>query len=164
MVLPADTRSRPRDDDPAPARPYRRRIMHLSTTARARRVTVTDPEAAARPHDYADAFELPLAALDRRAPEDWLRAGIDAVPAWIKRIAGAPDGLAGTRAVRSDGDVVVFEDTDALMDTVLIGRNLDGDRRVLTTVLRYRRPLLARAVWAGVGILHRRVAPTVVAG
>jgi hypothetical protein len=46
----------------------------------------------------------------------------------------------------------------------MVGRNVEPGRRVLTTVLRYRRPLLARAVWALVGILHRRTARQVVAG
>jgi hypothetical protein len=50
------------------------------------------------------------------------------------------------------------------MDTVMVGRNVEPERRVLTTVLRYRRPLLARAVWAFVRILHRRTARQVVAG
>jgi hypothetical protein len=50
------------------------------------------------------------------------------------------------------------------MDTVMIGRNLEPQRRVLTTVLRFRRPLLARAVWALVGVLHRRTAKRLVAG
>jgi hypothetical protein len=58
--------------------------------------------------------------------------------------------------------VVVLEDSDPLMDTVMVGRNVEPERRVLTTVLRYRRPLLARAVWAFVGILHRRTARQVV--
>jgi hypothetical protein len=60
--------------------------------------------------------------------------------------------------------VVVLEDSDPLMHTVLVGRNVEPERRVLTTVLRYRRPLLARAVWALVGILHRRTARQVVGG
>ena len=98
---------------------------------RVRRVSVTDPIAAARRHDYADAFELRLKGPDRCSP---------------------------------DGDHVVLEDSDALMDTVMVGRNVEPERRVLTTVLRYRRPLLARAVWAFVGILHRRTARQVVAG
>jgi Protein of unknown function (DUF2867) len=128
------------------------------------RVTVTDPIAAARRYDYADAFELRLEAPDRCSPEEWVRAGVDATPAWINRIAGHPDGLGSARIAESDAEVVVLEDSDPLMDTVIVGRNLDPRRRVLTTVLRYRRPLLARAVWAFVGILHRRTAPRVVAG
>jgi hypothetical protein len=131
---------------------------------RVRRVRVTDPVAAARDHDYADAFELRLEGPHPCSAEAWVRAGVDAVPAWIKRIAGSPDGLGSARVVASGPDVVVLEDSDPLMDTVMVGRNLEPDRRVLTTVLRYRRPRLARAVWAVVGILHRRTARRVVAG
>jgi hypothetical protein len=130
---------------------------------RVRRVSVTDPIAAARRYDYADAFELRLEGSDRCSPEEWVRAGVDATPAWIKRIAGAGDGLGSSRVVESDADVVVLEDSDPLMDTVMVGRNVEPGRRVLTTVLRYRRPLLARAIWALVGILHRRTARRVVA-
>ncbi len=133
-------------------------------TAGVRRVSVTDPVAAAGRYDYADAFELRLEGPDRCSPEQWVRAGVDATPAWIKRIAGAKDGLGSARIIESGADVVVLEGSDPLMDTVMIGRNLDPQRRVLTTVLRYRRPLLTRAVWAFVGILHRRTARQVVAG
>ena len=131
-------------------------------SGRAQRVAVTDPVAVARRHDYSDAFELRGA--DHVAPEVWVRAGIDATPAWIKRVAGARDGLGSAQVVQSDADVVVLEDVDPLMETVMIGRNVAPDRRVLTTVLRYRRPRPARAVWAVVGILHRRTARRVVAG
>jgi hypothetical protein len=129
-----------------------------------RRVSVTDPIATARRYDYADAFELRLARPDRCSPEAWVRAGVDATPAWIKRVAGHADGLGSACIVESDADVVVLEDSDPLMDTVMVGRNVEPERRVLTTVLRYRRPLLARAVWAFVGVLHRRTARRVVAG
>jgi hypothetical protein len=131
---------------------------------RVRRVSVADPIVAARRYDYADAFELRLEGPDRCSPEEWLRAGVDAAPAWIKRIAGHADGFASARIVASDADVVVLEDSDPLMDTMLVGRNVEPGRRVLTTVLRYRRPLLARAAWAFVGILHRQTARQVVAG
>ena len=129
-----------------------------------RRVSVTDPVAAARRHDYADAFELQLPGPDPCSPEAWVRAGVDAVPAWVKWVAGAPDGLASVRVLESDGEVVVFEDADPLSDSWMVGRNVAPDRRVLTTVLRFRRPWLGRAVWSVVGILHRRTARRVVAG
>ena len=74
------------------------------------------------------------------------------------RVAGAPDGLGSARIAESAADVVVFEDSDPLMDTLLIGRNTAPDHRVFTTVLSYRRRLVARVVWAVVGILHRRTA------
>jgi hypothetical protein len=131
---------------------------------RVRRVSVTDPIATARRYDYADAFELRLEGPDRCLPEQWVRAGVDATQAWIARIAGHADGLGSARVVESDADVVVLEDADPLMDTVMVGRNVQGAGRVLTTVLRYRRPLLARAVWVFVGVLHRRTARRVVAG
>jgi hypothetical protein len=129
----------------------------------ARRISVTDPIAAARAYDYADAFELRLEGPDRCAPEEWVRAGVDCTPAWIKWIAGAPDGLGSARIVESNADVVVLSDSDALMDTVLVGRNVEPNRRVFTTILRYRRPLLARPIWALVGILHRRTARQLIA-
>ncbi|NEM08718.1 hypothetical protein [Geodermatophilus normandii] len=157
----------------AQGQPARRSVGSLSTheartgtqaVGRARRVSVTDPIAAARRYDYADAFELRLEGPDPCSPEEWVRAGVDATPTWIKRIAGNPDGLGSARIVESDADVVVLQDSDPLMDTVMVGRNVGPGRRVLTTVLRYRRPLLARAVWAVVGVLHRRTARRVVTG
>jgi hypothetical protein len=131
---------------------------------RVRRVGVTDPIAATRGYDYADAFELRLDGPDRCSPEEWVRAGVNATPAWIKRIAGHADGLGSARIAESDAAVVVLEDSDPLMDTVMVGRNVDAGRRMLTTLLRYRRRLLARAVWGLVGILHRRTARQVVVG
>jgi hypothetical protein len=115
---------------------------------RVRRISVTDPIAAAGRYHYNDAFELRLEAPDRCSPEEWVHARVDATPAWIKRIAGHADGLGSACIVDSDADVVLLEDSDALMDTVMVGRNVEPERSVLTTVLRYRRPLPARAVWA----------------
>ncbi len=132
---------------------------------RVRRVSVSDPIAAGRSYDYADAFELRLEPPDPSPPEAWVRAGIDATPAWIKWVAGhRGEGLGAIRIVQSDAEVVWLEDSDPLMDTVMVGRNVEPGRRVLTTILRYKRPLLTRAVWALVGILHRRTARRVVAG
>ena len=139
------------------------RRMKNRLARQVRRIGVTDPIAAARRYDYADAFEVRLPEPDPYPPETWIRAGVDATPAWIKRIAGhAGDGLGSARIVESDAEVVVLEDSDPLMDTVMVGRKVDPERRVLTTVLRYRRPLLARAVWAIVGMLHRRTARQVI--
>jgi hypothetical protein len=138
--------------------------MNGQAPARARRVSVTDPVAAARPYDYADAFELRLEAPHRHSPEEWVREGVDATPAWIKRIAGNADGLGSAHILESDADVVVLEASDPLMNTLMIGRNIEPERRVLTTVLSYRRPLLARTIWLLVGMLHRRTARRVVAG
>jgi hypothetical protein len=146
---------------PMQARAIERRWQ---SPGRVRRVSVTEPIAVAGGHDYADSFELCLTAPDRFTPEEWLRAGVEATPAWIKRAAGHADGLDSARIVESDAELVVLEASDPLMRTVLIGRNVEPERRILTTVLRYKRPRLARAVWALLGILHRRTAPRIVAG
>ena len=130
----------------------------------ARRVSVTDPVATARHYDYADAFELRLERPDSRLPEDWLRAGMDAMPTWVKRVSNHPDGLDSARVIESGPDVVVMEESDPLIHALLVARNVGPERRMLTTVLRYKRPWLARALWAIVGILHRQAAPRVVAG
>jgi hypothetical protein len=130
---------------------------------RVRRVSVTDPIATFRRYDYGDAFELRLEGPDRCSPEEWVRAGVDAIPAWAKWFAGAREGLGSALVVKSDADVVVLEDSDALMDTVMIGRNVEQERRVLTCVMRFRRPLLTRVVWAFVGPLHRWIARRMVA-
>jgi hypothetical protein len=97
--------------------------------------------------------------MKRQSPDRVRRVGVSDPIA-----AGHADGLGSARIAESDADVVVLEDSDPLMDTVMVGRNVEPDRRLLTTVLHYRRPLLARAVWAFVGILHRRTARQVVAG
>jgi hypothetical protein len=128
-----------------------------------RRISVTDPIAAARPYDYADAFELRLGEPDRYSPEEWVRAGFDGLPAWFKWIAGVRDGLGSFRIVESDDDMVVLEDSDSLMDAVMVGRLVEPERRVLTCVMRFRRPLLTRVVWAFVGPLHRWIARRMVA-
>ena len=128
-----------------------------------RRISVTDPIAVARPHDYADAFELALDEPDRYSPEEWVRAGFDGLPAWFKWITGAGDGLGSFRIVESDDDVVVLEDSDSLMDAVMVGRLVEPKRRVLTSIMRFRRPLLTRVVWTFVGPVHRRIARRMVA-
>lgn len=131
---------------------------------RVRRTSPSDPVVADRRYDYADAFELRLEGPDPCSPEEWVRAGVDATPLWIKRIAGHRNGLGSARVIASDAEAIVLEDSDPLSDVVMVGRNVGPACRVLTTALRYKRPALARAVWAVVGILHRRTARQVVTG
>ncbi|MGH3860527.1 hypothetical protein [Actinokineospora sp.] len=84
-------------------------------------------------HDYADAFEVDLPGPDPHPPEDWLRAGLAATGGVVKRIVG-----------------------------VLVGRRVEPSRRVMTTFLYFRRPVLARLVWFFVGLGHRRTALKVI--
>ena len=121
---------------------------------RVRRVGVTDPIAASRRYDYADAFEARLPVPDAYSPEAWVLAGLDAAPAAVKRIT-ALLGMGDWRIVDSTPEVVHLEQSLPLMQVVLVGRRAGPTRRLFTTVLSYRRPILARLVWAVVGVAHR---------
>ena len=147
--------------------------MENRLARRVRRVGVTDPIAAALRYDYADAFEVRLPGPDPHPPETWARAGLEAAPRVVKRILGllglrrAPvpsaDHVGGFRIVGSGPEVIHLEASLPLMHVVLVGRKVGPTRRTVTTVLRYERPVLARLVWAIVGVVHRRTVPRVLA-
>jgi hypothetical protein len=139
-----------------------------------RRVGVTDPITAARRYDYADAFEVRLREPDPYPPETWVRAGLEATPGWVDRVVGllgfreAPassaDHVSGFRIVESGPEMIHLETSLPLMHVILVGRNVGPARRMLTTVLRYERPLLGRLVFAIVGLGHRWAVPRVLTG
>jgi hypothetical protein len=90
----------------------------------------------------------------------WARAGLESTPAVVNRIVrmlgfdGAadtsPDHVSTFRIVASNPDVVHLDAVLPAMHVVMVGRNM------LTTVLHYRRPVVARLIWAVIGPLHRR--------
>lgn len=133
-----------------------------------RQVEPTDPVATAQRYDYADAFELRLPEPDPHPPEAWVRVGLDSTPKWVDRIAGllgvgsspaeSADHIGDFRITESGPDLVRLEASLPLMHVVLVGRRAEPTRRVFTSVLRYRRPVLARLIWSVVGIGHRRAA------
>lgn len=92
----------------------------------------------------------------------------------LKRIVGllgirdAPVESAGQvgpfRVVESGPEVIRLETSLPLMRVVMVGRRVEPTRRVLTTVLYFNRPVLARLAWAFIGIGHRRTAPKVITG
>jgi len=137
-----------------------------------RRVEVTDPVATARPGDYADAFEVRLPGPDPYSPETWVRAGLEDTPKAVKRIVGllglrrAPqssaDHVSVFQVVESSPAVVHLEASISVMRVVMVGRRVEPTRRMLTTVLYYKRPMLARLVWAVVSLAHRRIALRVI--
>lgn len=149
----------------------RRSGMPNRLTQQVRRVAVTDPIAAAGTYDYADAFEVRLPEPDRYPPEIWVRAGLAATPKMADRIVGllgpreepAPGRLGVFRIVESGPAVVHLEASTPLMRVVAVGRQVEPDRRVMTTVLRYQRPVFARLLWAIIGPIHRRLARQLVA-
>lgn len=137
------------------------------------RVGVTDPIAAARRYDYADAFEVRLPEPDPYPPETWVRAGLGATPGWVEWVVGllglgsAPESSADHaspfRIVEAGSEVIHLEASLPLMHVVMVGRNVEPTRRMLTTVLYYERPVLARLIWAIVGIGHRPTARQIIA-
>jgi hypothetical protein len=136
-----------------------------------RQVEVTDPVATAHPYDYADAFEIRLREPDLHPPETWVRAGLASTPKWMDQIASllglssAPtsseDMLDVFRVVKSDAEVVQLETSVPLMHIVIVGRRVTPTQRMLTSILHYKRPRLARLVWAVIGFGHRWAVPQV---
>lgn len=149
-------------------------VMSTSPSPVAEQVPVSDPVLAGGAYDYSDAFVVDLALPDHRAPEEWVRDGLAATPAWVERVARVigvhptadpvPGELDVFRVVSSDADVVHLEKSLPLLHVRLVGRNLAPGRRMLSTGLTYRRPLLARLVWAVVGPGHRWAARRVLLG
>ncbi len=137
------------------------------------RVRVTDPIAAARRYDYADAFEVRLPEPDPYPPETWVRAGLGATPGWVEWVVGllglssepesSADHVGPFRIVESGPEVIHLEASLPLMHVVMVGRKVEPTRRMLTTVLQYKRPVLARLIWAIVGIGHRLTARQIIA-
>jgi len=139
---------------------------------RARRVAVR--EALDHAPDYADAFELPTTEPDVRPVEQWMRAGLEGAPAAVRTLIvlvhrhvlrlnlGRPHDrgrVLGWRIAAAGDDVVRLEASGTLADAVIIGRRIDAPGIRLTTALSYRKPAVARVVWAVIGPLHRRIAP-----
>ena len=139
--------------------------------ARARRSEVMSDPVVGGGYDYADAFEIDIPEPDARSPEEMFRAALENaswVQRWVPiahrrllrfRLAApeAPGHMLGWRIVDSDHDVVRLRAEGPLIRGAIVGRRT-GHVAVFTThVFFVRRP--ARAVWAIVGPLHRRIAP-----
>ena len=129
-----------------------------------RPVQVQDPVATGRRYDYADAFVVDLPASAGSPPSTWLGTGLSRVPpvvGWVAARLGfssttPADPLDGWE-VRSSGPDAVHLVVDLpLLHVDLIGRNPSPTRRMLSTLVTFRRPRLARLVWIVVGPAHRR--------
>ena len=83
-----------------------------------------------------------------------------AVPAGDLALLDGPPDYADAFEIR----VAELEASSPLVRAVLVAREVDPSCVVFTTMLRYTRPLPARAVWAVVAPVHRRVARYLLAG
>lgn len=68
------------------------------------------------------------------------------------------------RIVEFGPEVLHLEASVPPMRVIMVGRKVEPTRRMLTTVLHFERPVLARLAWAIIGIGHRRTAPQVLTG
>ena len=133
---------------------------------------------ATEPCDYADAFEVPLAATDGRSADELVRAGLESVPRWLGAVAliahryvlrfdlaplSAPDHLLGWEITDRDPDSIRLSATGALLDGVLVAKRVPPSTVRLETFVNYRRPM-ARLVWAAVAPLHRAIVPVLLRG
>lgn len=141
--------------------------MKSRLVANVRQVEVDD-QLAGGDYDYADAYEVRLPEPDPETPETWVRAGMNDSPAVVEWIADrlglggqtstSTDQIDGGRVVECNADMVRIEWSLPLMRVVVVGRKIGPSGRRLTSFLYYKRPVLARVVWAVVGIGHRRLA------
>jgi len=143
------------------------------TCSTVRAVTVSDPLVEGVDYDYADAFAVELSPADTRSPEQLFRDAVTAgrrlmrwvpvVHRWVLGFrlgpASSPNHLFGWRIVTSDADAIRMEAAGPLMRGVIVGRRVSASTAVLTTYVVYVRHTRARAIWALVGPLHRKVAP-----
>jgi hypothetical protein len=125
-------------------------------------------------YDYADAYDVEVAATDPRSAEEFAREALEQSPAALRRFIvsahryvlrfrlaplHAPGQVLGWRIAESTPDLVRLEAESPLAHATLIGRRVEPTRVRLTTVMAYRRPAVARAIWTAVGPAHRRIAP-----
>jgi hypothetical protein len=136
-----------------------------------------DPDVGDERPDYADTFEVRTPEPDDRTAEQWIRAGLEGAPGWMRRVIlvahrhvlgfrlgpqDAPDHVLGWRIASSTPDVMRLEAASGLLRGALVARRVDPSCVRLTTMLFFRRPP-ARVIWAVVGPLHRRIAPFLLA-
>ncbi len=139
---------------------------------RAVRAAVKPPIRDSGWHDYADAFELAVPdgfvcdpeRVLRRALEEGPRVGgIATAAGWrVLRLRLGPgrsaEHIQGWRITAGDQHAMQIEASGPLVRGTLVLRC--SPRTVsITTHLRYERSAAGAAVWAVVGVVHRRLAP-----
>ncbi|MFE7120234.1 hypothetical protein ACFU99_32905 [Streptomyces sp. NPDC057654] len=124
--------------------------------------------------DWAEAVAVTTggSALLPRSPEQWARSVFEGAPGPMRwfLVTGwrsvlrlrlgprpAPTHVLGWRIVTMSTDVIVLEQTSALMTARLVLRS-EGVRVVLTTFVRYEHGA-ARVLWPFAALTHRRAVP-----
>lgn len=124
-------------------------------------------------YDYADAFEVSRRAADKRSAEAWARDGFGRLPARSLRAGmlahrhllgfelGAPFSqkhIFGWHVNESRHDLLHLFAHGSRMDGHMIWRLLN-DRLVMSTFVKYNRPVVAAWIWSFAGNIHRSSVP-----
>lgn len=123
-------------------------------------------------YDYADSFELRLDRPDSHAAEEWVRAGLEDSPLWVRAVIDVVHGriarfergpadrehILGWRIVTSTPDLLHLQTSGPLLRAHIVARRRTPTTSDLTTVLFYERRV-ARLLWTVIGPLHRAIAP-----
>jgi Protein of unknown function (DUF2867) len=125
--------------------------------------------------DYADAFELHTAESDSRTALEWLRAGLEDSPTalrWLIVIVhryalrlrlgtgSDRDHVLGWHVAKLEPEETRLEASGPLISARLVGRRIDTHTVRLDTFLTFNALRAGPVVWALVGPLHRKVAPS----
>ena len=127
-------------------------------------------------YDYADSFELRLDQPDAHSAEDWVRAGLEESPAWVRAVIAFVHGriarfergpadrehILGWRMITSAPDVLHLQTRGPLLRAHIVARRLTPTTSRLTTLLFYERRV-AGVLWVLIGPLHRAIAPYLLA-
>lgn len=149
-------------------------------TGRARRVAVPseEPLLAGSRYDYADAFEIDRSGADARTAEEFTRDALEQAPAVVRetvrfawgallrfRLGPHPssDHVLGMPIRSSEPDALHLGANGPLLSAAIVTRRTPASRVRVATYISYVRPRPARVVWAGVGLLHRRLAGVLLA-
>jgi Protein of unknown function (DUF2867) len=119
-------------------------------------------------HDFACAYEIAIAAGDKRSSEEWARDIWEGAPAPLRwfMIAGwrfvlrlrlgplhSPDHILGWRIVDRSADETVCQVGSGFLDAHNIFQRVDGTF-VWSTFVSYERRM-ARVIWPPVSLIHR---------
>ncbi|MEY9933789.1 hypothetical protein ABH926_008451 [Catenulispora sp. GP43] len=145
----------------------------VGVMVKARRIEVPVPGAAGDlpAHDYASAFELPIAQAPSRSPQEWARSAFEDAPFPVRVLVRAgwrfpllfdaakpgPGQVLGARIASTGPARLVLEQRSPLMLAYNIV-SVEQTRIVWVTVVRYRRRI-ARPLWAVSALIHHRVLP-----
>lgn len=124
-------------------------------------------------YDYADAFEIPRRAADTRSAEAWARDGFGRMPANSLRKgmlahrhllgfelgpAFSPEHIFGWHIRESHEGLLHLFAHGPRMDGHMLWRLLD-DRLVMSTFVKFNKPVVAACIWSFAGKIHRDSVP-----